>query len=72
MSVQPHVAQARAVCLTQAMLMRRENETPAAIIARAQEFEAYVLRDNPDGAAREPGQAKLPLKGSRVAGQPQA
>jgi hypothetical protein len=71
MTVQPHVAQARAVCLNASIAVRTAAETPDQIVARAEKFEAYVLRDNPAGAAPQEGQAAGKKTGEKQ-GNPKA
>ncbi len=71
MTIQPHIAQARAVCLRASVDVRTSAETPQQIIARAQVFEAYVLGDNPDPGAGQ-GAGKANGKSRQHAGQPQA
>ena len=71
MTVQPHIAQARAVCLRCAVDTRTGGDSVGAILARAQEFEAYVLRDNADlGAASARPKTVLAERLGQKAGQP--
>lgn len=73
-TVEPHLAiQARIAALRAAVELRAGADTPAAIVARAKEFEAYVLRDNAaplptgegSGAAPPAGQATGPRTGQK-------
>lgn len=73
MTVQPHIAQARSHCLRCAVDTRTTAESPAQIIARATEFEAYVLRDNArEGAAPTEPKAANGKSVRQQAGQPHA